>query len=265
MKKQLVFALLFGVLTTGAWAQTSREGEDHTTRELKEWIASYLKDLPNFICEYSEVRYQWRKPGALEWLWNGNSKTEKRHKGEVRFIDGKDEYRVISLNGKPSKKSIWEVTGFIGSFAQFRFMLDPKNNFRFTPNGQGDQVSFKADAGRSLHKGYTKDGISTGWKAYPTWGTLWTEEGTHAILKIQDHAAFPGNEFSLPFDFTSVTEYGYFPIGGKRYLLPKREDSTGIATTKRGYSYQITRTYENCRRFGADTVIKYGELTDGSP
>ena len=274
--KHLVFALIFGVLTIGsALAQTSQSGErliltrdglftdeeinakEQTIRELKEWMASYLEDLPNFICEYSEVEYKQRKPGA-PW------ELEKRYKGEVRFIDGKDEHRVILLNGKPSRKPIWELTGSIDSFATFRFMLNPINNFQFTPNGQG-QVSFRSTWGKTLHKGFTKDGTSTGWKSFPSWGTIWKQEHTHAILKIQEHATLHGERWFLPYEYKSIMEYGYFPIDGKRYLLPKREDSTGIMTSNQGRSYRTSRTYENCRRFGADTVIKYGEITDGSP
>ena len=78
-------------------------------RPLLEWITDYVEDLPNFACDYRERR--WKNHRGL---W----KLLKRHEGEIRFIDGRDDYRVISVNGRPSTKNFWDLGTFTQDFGR---------------------------------------------------------------------------------------------------------------------------------------------------
>ena len=108
--------------------QSTAQAEDPA--RLRRWIAAYTKDLPNFICDYTEEQYE---PGR----WVSKWVLKKEHSGKVRFIDGDDEYQVLSLNGQPIQTTIWKVSNLYNPFAAMRYKLSPAANYRFTPKGEG--------------------------------------------------------------------------------------------------------------------------------
>ena len=74
-------------------------------RELREWIAAYLEDLPNFICDYTEA-----STGGTVSRWKEQAK--HKHQGEVRYLDGIGGLPGLCLEytGCPWGQTIWEVT-----------------------------------------------------------------------------------------------------------------------------------------------------------
>ena len=120
-----------------------------TSMELREWISGYVEDLPNFICDYTEKEYG---PGG----WNYWS-LKKEHSGKVRFIDGKDERQVLSVDGQPAEVPIWKVSSWHSPFGAIRHKLVPWANYRFTPKNKA-KFSFVSDRGIGFFKEYTEDG-----------------------------------------------------------------------------------------------------------
>ena len=220
-------------------------------RELREWMTAHVDDMPNFVCDYTERTWE-----------RGDSELSKWHQGEVRFIDGEDDYRVLSVNGKSSKKKIWQVSGFTNSFVKPWFMLHPENNYRFESAGPG-YFSFQSDHGVHVVHGYTRTGEGLRSKPYPTWGTVWVDD-SHAFVKIEEHMTSPEGDsmFGGGGSYTGIMEYGSFDLGGRSYQLLKRHES--IARDLKGNrSYRVVRTYDNYRRFQAESSIQYGNVIDG--
>ena len=114
-----------------------------TSMELREWISGYVEDLPNFVCDYTEKTYG---PGRWNW-WS----LKKEHSGKVRFIDGKDEYQVLSVDGQPAEPPIWKVSKWHKPFTEIRYLLWPGNNYRFTPKKKG-RFSFRSDGGMGFFR-----------------------------------------------------------------------------------------------------------------
>ena len=151
-------------------------------RSLLEWITDYVDDLPNFVCDYTEQ--QWKNR-----LWGG-LKLSTRHEGEIRFVNGNDDYRVLSVNGRPSKKNFWDLDTFTQNFAAPRFMLLSSctiTGSRRRARGASPLNPIAASAFPQVTPGPAR---SMGGKSYPTWGTLRVDP-SHAFVKVEEHMKVP--------------------------------------------------------------------------
>ena len=227
--------------------------------KLREWIASHIEDLPNFVCDYTEKQY-----GAGRWnYWSLKSE----HSGEVRYVDGNDEYRVLLIDGVAAEAPIWKLTNWHNPFAGVRHILRPAANYRFTPKGR-DKFNFLSDLGGGLFKEYTEDGKPGPGRSYPTWGTIWIDKQTHAVQKIKERFKVPrGDPMFQHGEREIVTEYDPVSIGEKTYtLLAKAKFETKEARDRYVGMFNPTphwrtvRMYENCRRFQVDSSIQYGDM-----
>ena len=238
----------------------SQYQDGKTPRALRQWIASYVEDLPNFVCDYTEKEYG---PGR----WNYWS-LKKEHSGKVRFIDGTDEYQVLSVDGQPAEVPIWKVSLWHNPFASIQYKLSPVANYRFTPKKKG-KFTFLSDWGIGFFKGYTEDGEPNPetQRSYPTWGTLWVERSSHEVVKIEEHVRVPRGHPFAHGEHVQVTEYALTSIEGTPYRLPTRfkhekkesyATPLGLMDTKA--HYRIVQTYDNCKRYGADSLIRYEEV-----
>ena len=262
MKKMLLTLIIFSLLSTFAVAAQTKP----TAAGLRAWISTYMDDVPNFICDYTEKEY---RPGWAFW------KLHQEHEGEVRHIDGRDDYLVKSVNGDHSQEGtpIWKLSGLDNPFAGFlRDKLRPETNYRFKPKGK-DKLTFVSDWGRSLLRGYTENGeLLPGRRNYPSWGTIWVDKETHGILKIKERFKVPrGDGMFNHGEHEHVVEYGKSTIGDDTYLLPRRakyEEKEAFATPFGFWQVKmprrIERVYQNCRRFEAEASVQFGSIVDAS-
>ena len=228
-------------------------------RELREWITAYFEDLPNFICDYTETQYG---RGSVGW----KEREKHKHQGEVRYLDGRADYRVVSENGRLVEKTIWEVTTTgPHSFHALRGFLNPSANYRFTRRGEGE-ISFQSEAGGGLVRGWTKDGrIKPPHRSYPSWGTIWVREPRHRVREVMEYFTVPEREFGwlvgvftrrfTPGEYSFFLEYGPVSIGEKPYWLMKQVEFRSPDT-------RTVQTYHHCRRFQAKSSIQYGGVID---
>jgi hypothetical protein len=174
-------------------------------------------------------------------------------------VDGKEEYRNIQVNGKPSSQPI-EKTGAwsTGEFAlTLEDILSPYTaaNFRRGPEEtiQGRKAYTYNYTVRQENSNW--DIIApTGAKASPAYsGSLWIDQETFNVLRIEERTdSLPTN---FPFDKAESTlEYGMVRIDGKNYVLPIHSE---ILTCQRG-SAACTKNeinFQNYRKFAADSKI----------
>ena len=242
------------------WQGTVIPGVPETMRE---WIVSYLDELPNFVCDYKE---------STSEMFRGSWVLMDTNEGQVRHVDGKSDFLVATEDGSPTNKRIWEVSrGSLESFASISGVLSPSTNYRFTPNGEG-VFAFQSDAGIHLVSGYTKDGRKKGVKHYPTWGTVRVEKSSHAIREFIEYMTVPerGRLASLfvsgfvPGEHSWLREFGYVDVGENSHWLPKREELTVIYSDQKHDPRRVVQTYDNCRRFEVDSTIRYGNAVDAS-
>ncbi len=211
--------------------------------------------LPNFIVQQNTTRYfsttypaQWR---VLDLVT-----------AEVVSVGGKEDYRNIMVNGKPSNRPV-EKTG-AWSTGEFQTTLDsllsPYTGAAFR-KGQDDTLGgrpaysyfFIVRQENSNWDIHAPDG-SVATPSYS--GTIWIDKETHNTMRIEEQTGpLPA---SFPFDKAeTVVEYSFIRIDGKTYPLPVHSE---ILTCQRGSS-SCTKNeinFQNYRKFTADSNITFG-------
>ena len=180
---------------------------------------------------------------------------------EVASVDGKEDYRNIMVNGKPSNRPI-EKTGAwsTGEFqTTLEDLLSPYTAAAFRKSRDDNldgrpayTYDFSVRQENSNWDIYAPDGS----KATPAYtGTVWIDKETHNVMRIEEQTGpIPA---SFPFDKAeSVVEYGFVRIDGKTYPLPVHSE---ILTCQRGSSTCTKNeiNFQNYRKFAADSTVTF--------
>jgi len=185
----------------------------------------YTDNLPNFICTQTVLRSSFDKK---KQTWKPNDTLML----DLTYTSGQGEtYRLISINGKPTKKNYKDVGGFTssGEFGTllhwvFRPESQTKFEWKWAANLRGhdvDVLAFHIDKEHSqYHVGFNGnryDGIFA-------WGGLvYIDRTTHDVLRLTHGPdTFPEDwpATGLPADL----DYDFVDIGGERFLLPLRAE-----------------------------------------
>jgi hypothetical protein len=213
--------------------------------------------LPNFLVQQNTTRYFSR---VLPPQWQVLDVVT----AELASVDGKEDYRNIMVNGRPSSRPV-EKTG-AWSTGEFQTTLDSLLN----PYTEAAFHKTKDDTidGRSAYTyGFQVKQRNSNWdihapdgsKATPAYsGTVWIDKATFNVIRIEEQTGpLPA---SFPFDKAeSVVEYGFINIDGKTYTLPLQSE---ILTCQRGTS-NCTKNeirFQNYRKFGADSNITFDKF-----
>jgi hypothetical protein len=210
--------------------------------------------LPNFIVQQNTTRYfsrvappQWQVLDVVT--------------AEVASVNGKEDYRNIMVNGKPSNRPV-EKTGAwsTGEFqTTLESLLNPYTAAAFhkakddTLDGRSTYTyDFRVKQENSNWDIHAPDG-SIATPAFS--GTVWIDKQTSNVLRIEEQTGPLPTSF--PFDKAeSVVEYGFTNIDGKTYPLPLHSE---ILTCQRG-STTCTKndiTFRNYRKFSADSTVTF--------
>jgi hypothetical protein len=180
---------------------------------------------------------------------------------DVVSVNGKEDYRNIMVNGKPSSRPVeksgaWSTGEFVTTLedllspytaAAFRKSVDESIDGRtaYTYNFRVQQENSNWDI------------ISPeGAKATPAYtGTIWIDKETRNILRIEEQTGpLPAG---FPYDKAeSSVQYSFVRIDGKSYTLPVHSEvltcqSGGSACTKNEINFQ------NYKKFEADSTITF--------
>ncbi len=217
--------------------------------------ADHLSEgLPNFLVQQITTRY-FSRVAPPQW------QVLDTVTAEVASVNGKEDYRNIRVNGKPSNRPV-EKTG-AWSTGEFQTTLDSL----LDPYTQADFQKTRDDtlSGRSA---WTYDfqvrqqnsnwdiHAPNGSVATPAYsGRIWIDKATFNVMRIEEQTGpFPSG---FPFDKAeTVVEYGFVNIDGKTYPLPIHSD---ILTCQRGSSTCTKNEirFQNYRKFAADSSVTF--------
>ncbi len=217
--------------------------------------ADQLMDgLPNFLVQQSTTRY-FSRSAPPQW------QVLDVVTAEVASVNGKEDYRNIMVNGKPSNRPI-EKTGAwsTGEFqTTLQSLLNPYTAAAFH-KAKDDLLDgrpaytydFKVKQENSDWDIHAPDGS----KVSPSYtGTVWIDKETSNVMRIEEQTGpMPA---SFPFDKAeSVVEYGFVRLDGKTYPLPVHSDSL---TCQRGTTTCTKNdiNFRNYRKFGSESTVTF--------
>ena len=219
----------------------------------KQWIASLTSSLPNYLCNQLTTRYMLQSKSTG---WQPMDVVA----AEVVYENGKENYRKITINGKPTNKSMMDIGGSTstGEFATTLYSLFYEGSqTHFHYNGpahisgtEATVYDFSVDRPNSAWQ------ISEGGQhitpAYS--GSIWVEKGSGHVIRIEMQADnIPGG---FPLDKVEMTvEYGLVRLGGEtEFLLPVHSENLGC---ERGTPYCSRNVidFRNYHKFGSESTI----------
>jgi len=219
----------------------------------------YGRSLPDFIC--SEIIHRWADPtGREDW------QPAPTVVADVTYFDRREDYKVVTIDGEPSDKSLPDVGGAIsqgefGTMLATIFRPGMETDYRWdhwtTLRKQPTSVYFfRITASHHPHELWYKTGPGNSIKTVVgLHGYVYIDPDTGSVLRISAvcediPAGFPVQKSS------TILDYGYAGIGGTQYLLPLRAEIRIDAGQLQSLNAVEFQKY---RKFGADASVTYGK------
>jgi hypothetical protein len=230
--------------------------QDPLIRKAADAALDFTETLPNYVCTEVVGRSQSQSRPA-NWQPLDVVSTE------VVYENGKEDYRNLTINGKPSKQKVEEVGAWsTGEFGTVLIdLFSPATATEFRPRGDSRiagiaarQYSFEV-ARENSH--WTVQMAAQSYRpAYS--GAVWIDPATSRVLRIEMYAkGFPED---FPSDHVeSATDYQYVRLGGtQQYLLPVHAETL---VCQRGTSdcSKNAIDFRNYHKFEGESTIKYGD------
>ena len=215
-----------------------------------------LQNFPNFLCEMVVQRLRSRtKAARLRW-----SQTMGEILAQVRFANGSEEYRMVSIGGKRTKKSFDAGKGRLSAKGEFVVLLGTvfhtSVQFRWhgsaTANGRPVHV-FKVIVSRrigapiSRGRGYPKGRVD--WEGF----VYIDRDSEHTLAIVLEAVNIPWS-YGILRTYTSVF-YGDVQIGGETHLLPVASEA--LAINPDTPMYRQSSKYRNYRKFEVESELLF--------
>lgn len=229
---------------------------DDVIADARAVAASFTSGLPNYVAEQVTTRYQ-----GVRYLNNWQALDVVT--AEVVMVDGKEEYRGIRVNGRPTASAESTGSWSTGEFSTtLQDVLSPATAAVFTfrrAQTIADRPAMVYDLAveqTHSHWGLVAPGGNRYFPAYK--GSIWIDKETRRVLRIEQQAV--GLPSGFEYDKAESTlEYGFVMIEGRQYLLPVRSDNQACMAGSLNCSRNQIE-FQNYRRFGSDTKITFDQF-----
>jgi hypothetical protein len=240
--------------------RTVQRKDEPLIRRAADAAMEFTETLPSYVCTEMVTRSQSQSTPA-------NFQPIDVVTMEVLYIDGREDYRNIQINGKKTVKKL-EDSGGSWSTGEFGTVLVDL----FSP-ATGAVFHYRRDsrAGGIMAKMYDFEVAREGshWSIHssaqtyvPAYiGSVWIDPATSRVLRIEMEAkGFPG-EFPLD-HVESATDYQYIRLGdAKQYLLPVHAETLSC---ERGTPYCSRNVidFRNYHKYTGESSITFGAPKD---
>lgn len=232
------------------------EDQRRIVREAQQIALNYSRSLPDFFCNEVVKRYD-----------DARGPLQLRDTLEIKltYFEGKEDYRVLTVNGRPNIRPLEDVGGSIskGEFAsmlnsiftgkslavlQWDHWTTVRNRvahvyaFRIKAENSSYHISFRY-TGR-----YGSQGVKTGQH-----GFVYIDRETNQVLRIIGEADTIPKDFPIQHSST-VLDYDFVDVGGRQYLLPLRAD-VRMATDRLNTRNLVE--FHGYRKFSGESTITF--------
>ena len=224
----------------------------------RQWALSFTANLPDFIC--TQITRRSDNQGQ------GDEALRKRHDivTKVQFVGGAETYMTLTVDGKPSKRHIREISGMgeFGTTLQALFRPDSPASFFHEGDSRIDGqpavvFAITHPSGYQLYTGVLHDGSLQNFVRVGYEGFIHIAKESATVLRIAGERIF-----GVPADFPVrqarfQIDYGPVDIEGHTYWLPIR--SRDVLVGRRGWINQNENKWLNYRRFATETTLDFGK------
>ena len=236
---------------------TPAESDSALIERARRIALAYSKNLPNFVCTQTSHTFTNKSGDGYDW--------RRYHEAvaEVQFVDGRESYRTVSINGRPSNKDFRRTRNSRGEFGTalyYLFLPEAEAVFKRSGDtviGGRDAAVFRYEMANPRY-GITlrarrnkKSHIDVGYR-----GLVSIDRATGNVLRI-DHREM----LCIPPDYpvrqaSNSVDYGYVSISGESHLLPVRSRSV-LRLAKPPYLDRGEVEWSGCHKFGAESTVEF--------
>ena len=232
-----------------------RVTNDALIQKAVEASADYDSTLPNFICDEIVTRSmsnakppKWKKEDVVEV--------------ELMYVDRREDYRNVRINGKVLKSGTPEDSGSWSSGDWGTTLMDvlhPATDAAFKRRGKDKIAGLDCEVyDFTVEKPNSHWVIRYGKPIKPAYkGAIWIDPESGRVLRIEMQARQLATDYELDW-VEQMTEYGWVTISGQKYLLPTKSEN--IACWR--YTNRCSRNelvYKNYRKFATESSISTTE------
>lgn len=232
----------------------SAPAEDQRIAKARRAVATYTQSLPNYFCQEQMARFVSTTP-KVDWH------PVDVLSATVVFENGRDEYRNLTVNGKPVNKKIEEVggswsTGEFGMMAADLFSRATAAEFTL---GRSTTIANRS----AVVYDFEVDGEHSHWNiqapsqsmrsAYK--GSVWLDTTTAEVLRIEMQTRRMPKEFPLD-KVESAVDYENVRIGEGQYLLPVHSETLSCVRGTSNCSRNVI-DFRNYRKYSGQSTITF--------
>jgi hypothetical protein len=225
--------------------------EDPVIEQAREAAAEYDSTLPNFICDQLTRR---NVSNTLKPNWRYKDRVEV----ELIYVEGKEDYRNVRLNGRPLKKGSPEDSGTWSSGEFGTILVDifsPSTNANFVYRGESNAAGLSAKLyDFSVRQPNSHWQIRYGRVVKPAYkGSVWIDSKTGRALRIEMNTKQLPRDYEVD-DVEVVVDYGWVLISGQKYLLPVKSEN--LACFRGTFDCTMNEIeFRNYRKFTAESQV----------
>jgi hypothetical protein len=222
----------------------------------REWALQYSAGLPNFIC--TQTVHRFTAPKESKALKVRDTLTI-----DVGYSDKAEQYKLLTIDGKPTTKLLKSLGGFqssgeFGSLLKQIFTRDAETHFEWErwSNLRGRLVHVFSYRIEKAHSRYRLSYAHTLKRHFTTAGMrgfVYVDRETNQIMRYSDEAT------DLPDDYpvkrtSAVLDYEYADVAGQRYLLPRHVDLRVISKDNQSRNVM---DFGNYRKFSSEATLTF--------
>jgi hypothetical protein len=225
--------------------------------------AAYLFDeqLPNFICDEYVLRWH-SETRVPDW------KLRDRVQLELLYVDRKEDYRNIKVNGRALKKGSPEdsgtwSTGEFGTVLRDIFADNTGASFKFRMSSTAAGLPAKVYDFRVAQPGAHWE-VRFGRMVRPPYsGSLWIEPKSGRVLRIEMSSKQLPPDYELD-TVEATVDYDWVTISGVKYLLPVKSENLGCFRGTFG-CVKNEITFRAYRKFNVESQVLTTDSTISFP
>jgi hypothetical protein len=218
----------------------------------------FTEGLPNYVCQEMMARYESTTRPA-------NFQAIDIVSVAVVYQDGKEDYRDVTINGKPIKKNMEQMDGAwsTGEFGTMLIdLLSPATGaeFHYRKDDRTSGVVTKLyDYSVKRENSHWQITMSSQSYKPPYKGSIWIDPATGRVLRIEMQA------YGFPEDFPtdhveSAMDYQYTRLGDtKQYLLPVHAETLSCQRGTDFCSHNVI-DFRNYHKYSGESNITFGDI-----
>ncbi len=228
--------------------------DDIRIEKAREAALSFTESLPNYVAQQFTARFV-SQSHITNW------QAQDVISAEVVYESGRESYRNLAINGKPTKKTMEELpgswsTGEFGILLVDLFSRSTAADFRYRKESR--------TSGRdALLYDYTVEQENSHWRVQvasqtvlPAYrGSVWIDKETNRVLRIEMQARNVPSEFPLD-KIETALDYEFVRLADRQYLVPVHSETLSC---QRGTNVCSRNAidFRNYHKFSGESNIQF--------